>query len=91
MLYYISVDLIFTRFFYGVECMRKTSECLKFVERLYKAYPIGNEYYEELLNCTKMYLGTYEQIKWERDMAIKQLEDAGMEFEKKYAERGKKL
>lgn len=61
-------------------------ECYKFVERLYETYPVKNKDYYELLKYTRMYLGSFEQIKWERDMAFQQLEDAGMTFGKKMEE-----
>lgn len=35
---------------------------------------------EDEMKCVKMYLGSFEQIKWERDVAIRQLNDYGKQF-----------
>ena len=57
--------------------MKTPYECIKWVELLYDAYPTTSEDFQDCMKCTKMYLGSFEQVQWERTLAIQQLNDYG--------------
>jgi hypothetical protein len=60
--------------------MKTTRECIEWIKLLYDAYPTYSEDFEDYLRCAQMYLGSFEQIKWERDVAIEQLNEYGKQL-----------
>lgn len=63
--------------------MKTTRECIEWVKLLYDAYPTYSEDFEDYLRCVQMYLGSFDQINWERDVAIGQLNEYGKHFGEK--------
>ena len=39
---------------------------------------------KDYVDSAKMYIGSFEQIKWERDLAIKQLNELGYQLGEKF-------
>ena len=66
--------------------MKTTEECYKWIksiEHILLDIFGHTKDIKDYLDCIKMYLGTYNQIQWERDVAISQLNELGYQFGEK--------